>query len=54
MRRRAFAALLLLGLAGCGIYGKPQRSSSARAEPEASAPAAAASDENCKDGDQPQ
>jgi predicted small lipoprotein YifL len=44
---RIRALLLLLGLAGCGIYGPPERPAAPAAQP-------AVADEPCEDGEQAQ
>ena len=53
--RARFAALLLLALTGCGIYGPPERAKPPGTEaPAAADQSAASTDENCKDPEKPQ
>jgi hypothetical protein len=52
--RARFAALLLLALCGCGIYGPPQRTKPQTTEAPAAEGSAAAPDPNCKDPEKPQ
>lgn len=54
MTRARLAALLLLGLTACGVYGPPERTAIPAAEPPAADQSAGAADENCEDGEQPQ
>jgi hypothetical protein len=53
--RARLAALLLLGLTACGIYGPPERATPPSPEGQPAAdPSAAAGAEDCEDGEQPQ
>ena len=53
--RTRFAALCLLALTGCGIYGPPERTQPpATEEPAATDQSAASTDENCQDQEKPQ